>query len=139
MKVLEWYFGFHAPASLRDLRAGASLRTIFGHVEAWGYTADDTWIFFDPRGAGTRILITHLHDEVEDQMVARLETCQLILKIAPDDRQLRVPLHLGMNCASQCAHLVGRRAFGPGGLRRMLLKNGAEIIHDTERRPGGKG
>ena len=139
MRVMEWFFGFHAPATLDDLRAGASLRTVFGHVEAWGYTCDSTWIFFDPRGGGTRMLITHLHDEVEDQLWAKHETCREILRYTPDDRKLRVPLHFGMNCASQCGHLVGIRAFAPWGLRRMLLENGAEIVHvQTQGRPGSE-
>ncbi|MBR9765359.1 MAG: hypothetical protein GYB53_18025 [Rhodobacteraceae bacterium] len=139
MKILQWYFGFYAPAGVKDLRAGASWRSIFGHVDAWGYTCDDTWLFFDPRGAGSRVLVTHLHDEVEDLLVARFSTCREILRFTPDDRELLAPLHLGMNCASQCAHLVGRRAFAPWSLRRMLLKNGAEIIHETQGRPRREG
>lgn len=134
--ILCWYFGFHAPAGFTDLRRGASFRAILGHVEAWGYTADDTWLFIDPRGAGTRIRVTHLHDEVEEAMAGRFATCQSILKIAPTSREYAVPFFPPMNCAVQCAHLVGLRAFTPAGLRRTLLRNGAEVIYDAERRPG---
>jgi len=133
--ILEWYFGFHPPAGLTELRAGASFRAIFGHVEAWGYTADRTWMFFDPRGAGTRIRITHHMEEVEETMARRFATCQTILKIAPTGREYRLPLFPPMNCATQCAHLVGLRAFTPAGLRRTLLANGAELIYGTEGRP----
>lgn len=138
MNLLAVYFGFHPPAGLTELRAGASFRAIFGHVEAWGFTEDRTWMFFDPRGAGTRIRITHHHDDVTELMAARFATCRTILKIEPTGREYRFPLFPPMNCATQCAHLVGLRAFTPAGLRRTLLANGAETIYDTERGPRGE-
>lgn len=133
MNLLTVYFGFHPPAGLTELRSGASFRAIFGHVEAWGFTEDRTWMFFDPRGAGTRIRITHHHDDVTELMARRFEVCQTILKIAPTGREYRLPLFPPMNCATQCAHLVGLRAFTPAGLRRTLLANGAETIYAAER------
>tara|TARA_R110000868_G_scaffold237132_9_gene491614 strand:- start:25305 stop:25694 length:390 start_codon:yes stop_codon:yes gene_type:complete len=128
MKILEWYFGFHAPLPLRDVRSLETFCMAFGHVEAWGYTMDDTWMFFDPRRGGTMIRVTHLHDEVNAMLVARLELCERVLKFTPDDRTLRFPPVFPMNCAQQCGHLVGMRAFSLGGLARMLLRNGAEQV-----------
>ena len=41
VNLIEVYFGFHRPYS-------SSFRGWFGHVEAWGYTEDDNWLFIDP-------------------------------------------------------------------------------------------
>lgn len=130
MKLVEVYFGFHDRDTLRAAWRKRSW-TFFGHVEAWGYTRDGTWAFLDPAAAGSTLLVTHHADEVDDLLAARFEVCVSILRVAPPERKLRHPLHPTMNCASQCAHLVGLRAYSPWGLRRMLLANGAVEVQDA--------
>lgn len=135
MNVIEWFVAFYRPVPLRDIVRGRdSLRCIFGHVAAYGYTADDTWVFFDPEAAGTSLLITHHHDEVVDLIARHRATADLIVKLTPDGRKYRVPLHPPMNCVTQCAALLGRRAYSPAGFRRMLLREGAEVIHENAER-----
>ena len=137
MNVIEWYFGFYPKARIGEIVHGkSSWRSLFGHVEAWGYTEHDTWVFIDPRGAGTRVRVTHMHDDVLDMITVRFELCQTILKMPAADGNIRWPIFPPMNCAGQSAHLVGLRAFSPDGLRRMLLRKGAEIVHATQGRPG---
>lgn len=132
MNLIEVYFGFHKPVL-------SNPRCWFGHVEAWGYTEDDNWVFIDPWLEGTRLYVCHRHDDVVEMMALRYATCETILKIRPNGRKLRFPLHFPMNCSTICGHLVGMRAFSPAGLRRKLLANGAEVIHGCpEGRPGGQ-
>lgn len=132
MNLHEIFFAFHRPTPIgRVVRGAESWRCIFGHVEAYGYTIDDTWLFFNPEGAGTDIEITHLHDEVIDRIAKIRCTAETVLSMKPDGRKFRIPLHLPMNCATQCAALVGRRAFSPAGLRKTLLREGATIIYEN--------
>lgn len=131
MRVSEWYFGFHDPARWTDVLTGKQSHTsLFGHVEAWGYTVDETWLFFDPRSRSTRIEITHFYEEVLDFTEERYLRCREILRIGARDDTISFPLfrpHL--HCVTQCAALIGWRAYTQGGFRSMLLKNGAEIVH----------
>lgn len=122
MNLLEVYFGFHRPYA-------SNYRGWFGHVEAWGYTEDDNWLFIDPQMSRTRLYVCHRHDDVVEMMAVRYETCESILKIRPTGQDFRFPVHFPMTCAAICGHLVGLRAFTPAGLRRKLLANGAEVIH----------
>jgi len=122
MNAVEWYFGFHKPYL-------SSYRGWFGHVEAWGYTADNTWFFIDPWLDRTRFFITHHHDDVIDMLAVRFNSCETVLKYRPDGSSLSFPIHPTMNCATTCGHFVGLRAFTPSGLRRKLLAHGAEVIH----------
>lgn len=130
MNIIQWYFGFHTPC--RPLAKDFSWYGVLGHVEAFGYTKDDTWLFFDPQGRGSEIRITHLHDEVEELMTDRYAMCETILRIAPPSDKLIIPLRGPTTCVSQCAGLLGWRAYTPSGFHRKLLKNGAEVIHGTE-------
>jgi len=131
--TIEYFFGFHKPASLADIRQGASVFSSFGHVEAWGYTIDNTWWFFDPGRKSTKLLITHLHDEVEELLAHKFTLCREVLRVEKTN-EFPIPFHLPMNCVTQCAGLVGLRAFSPNGFRRKLLRNNAEVIHGTEGR-----
>lgn len=122
--ILEWYVGFHAP-----VRAWSW--TVFGHVEAWGYTRDATWLFFDPQAIGTKIYVTHHADEVDELMARRMEACATIYKLAPPQTKIRLPFHPTMNCVTQTAHLLGLRAYSPWGFRRILLAHGAkELVYE---------
>lgn len=115
-----WFFGFHSPAR-------HSLWARLGHVEAWACTIDETWVFFDPRMKGTRMFITHLHDEVMDALTLRHAACDEILRYHGAD-EFTVPNVLPMTCATQCGALVGIRAWTPWGLKRKLLAKGAESV-----------
>lgn len=122
MQVLEWYVGFLPPAL-------APLRMIAGHVEMWGYTADETWVFLDFHSLRGEVLITHRHDEVERLLTERNERCPEVWRYSPE-RDLRFPLFPPMNCVTVCAHVLGLRAWSPAGLRRTLRRNGAvELKH----------
>lgn len=145
MNLVEIFFAFHPPVPISEIRSRREdWRCIFGHVEAYGYTVDETWLFFDPQGIGSTIRITHLHDEVIDRLASIRSTATLILSFKPDGRKFRVPIHPPMTCATQCGALAGRRAWTPWGLRRMLLRDGAEVIwerpvEDAKREPGRQG
>lgn len=131
--ILEWFVGFHRPA-LRNSTGRIDPRVWLGHCEIWGYTKDQTWLFLDPQGAGSMMLITHHHDDVMDQLEARYLLCATILKVPPEGRKFRLPLHGMLTCASMIGHLLGIRALLPSTLKRKLTAKGAEVIHDTERR-----
>ncbi len=138
--IRTWFFGFH-DASLRDGEGRVSFRRWWGHCEMWGDTEDGTWVFLDPMGRGTHIRVAHRFDEVQDQLEARLLLCDQILAMPARDPAFRHPVHGLLTCASVCGHLVGIRAFAPVTLRRKLLANGAEIIHEQTqgRKFGGQG
>lgn len=139
MNVCEWHFVFHQPAGIRDVLKGAKPRTLLQHVEAYGCTRDGTWIFFDPRGEGTLVHVTHHHDEVVALIAARYAISQAIYRIANEPSRIRYPLlfpHL--HCITQCSGLLGWRAYTPRGFKAMLLRNGAEIIHDAQRGSRGE-
>lgn len=136
--MIEWYVGFYAPA-FRNHRGVIYPFGWFGHVELWGYTADETWLFFDPQGTGTRIIVTHHHDDVMDHLTARHTLCDTILRLQPRDHSL-FPIFPPMTCATIIGHILGVRAFSPSGLKRRLLALGAEVIHEkSERRSGRQG
>lgn len=136
MHPAEFYFVFHHPARISDIRAGhASVFSMMGHVEAMGYTIDGTWFFFDPGRLETSLRITHLHDEVEAIMTEKFSVAKEIIKISEGDLFHR-PVHAPMNCVTQCAALVGIRAFTPAGFRKKLLRANGKVIHGTERRQG---
>lgn len=141
MNVEEWFFGFHRRATVTEIVTGQSVYTsIFGHVEAWGYTIDGTWVFFDPRARSTIMDITHIHDEVNERLSERFLRCDMILKIEHRDGSVRFPLaRPHFNCVTQCSALIGLRAYTLGGFRDSLLKNGAEVTHESpERRSRGQ-
>lgn len=126
MKITQWFFGFHPPHFLKDGKIHP--RGWMGHCEAWGCTDAGTWVFFDPRAAGTRFYVTHLYEDVLDELAVRNLICTDILKFE-STREFRVPIFPLMTCASVCGALVGVRALSPATLRRKLLANGAEVIH----------
>lgn len=126
MLSVEYFFGFHAPKGLRE----DPLR-IWGHVEAWGYTLDDTWWFFDPGRRQTQIIITHQYEEVNQILACKFDSCREILSIKSTEK-FRRPLHMPMTCATQCSALIGIRAFTPEGFRRKLLARNAEVIHGPQ-------
>ena len=136
--MIEVYFGFHAP-SLRNMEGRIDPRLWLGHCEMWGYNADMTWLFIDPRGIGTAVLVEHRRDEVGDQIQARFETCRTILRWNLPMTPFRIPIFGPMNCAAICGSFVGLRALSPAGLERKLRRAGAEVIHDAEREPQGQG
>jgi hypothetical protein len=132
MILLEAYVGFHRPR-FRDEEGKIAPRAWFGHVEIWGYTRDNAWLFFDPQASGVHIAITHHHDEVNDMLCTKLAQCSLVLRAIPIEDGFRFPLHGHMTCASIIGAMLGQRAWLPAGLRRKLLRNGAEVIHDAVR------
>lgn len=145
MEIIEWFFAFSRPLGLREIaRRREDWRCVFGHVQAYGYTMDDAWLFFDPQGIGSSIRITHLHDEVLEHIATIRCTSEWVLSIKPDGRRFRLPFHPPMNCVTQCSSLIGRRAYTPWGFRQMLLREGAEVIwerarEDAEGRSEGQG
>ena len=122
MNLEEVWVGFHPPSR-------EPLTSFLGHVEAWGYTADETWVFVNPEHDSLKITALHRLDDVEAEMARLFHACRLILRTRPG-RALRVPLFPPMTCAGVCGHLVGLRAWTPWGLRAQLLRAGAEIVHE---------
>lgn len=135
--IETWFFGFHRPW-LRN-EDGFSLRGALGHVEVWGYTVDDTWLFIDPQGKGSIVTVTHHHDDVIAHLSVRHTACETILRFPAVEPVFRLPLHGPMTCASICGHLVGVRALFPATLKRKLLAKGAEVVHAAEGKPGSSG
>lgn len=131
MDIVEIYFAFHRPATLRELITRKSpVTSMFGHVEAFGYTIDNTWFFFDPGSTHTKLLITHMNDEINDLMQKRFDRAQTVFRLKHDPDTYPSPIHGPMNCVTQCAALIGWRAFTPGGFRKKLLNSNAEVIHE---------
>ncbi len=137
MQAVEYYFAFHPKTPLRTIGRGGSLLTVLGHVEAFGYTHDDTWFFFNPDRRETKLIITHHHDQVEEMMAQKFAVADTILKTSCT-QEFRRPIHLPMNCVTQCAALIGMRAFTPDGFRRKLLRNNAEVIHGRSKGSEGR-
>lgn len=133
MQPVEVYFSFHPPHK----------RTIWGrlgHVQAFGYTADETWFFLQPTAHRTHLAITHRHDDVEALMAEEFAVARRIIKTSTV-LENRFPPMIPLNCVSECGALVGIRAFTIRGLERKLLQNGGIVIHeseDPEGRPGGE-
>lgn len=139
MELIEIFYAFHPPVPIRELRRRREdWRCVLGHVQAYGYTVDETWLFFDPQGVGSSVRITHLHDEVLDQIATIRCTADLVLAFKPNGRKFRVPIHPPMTCATQCGALAGLRAWTPWGLKRMLLREGAEVIYENSERGSGR-
>lgn len=128
--ILEWYVGFYNGA-IRNHKRRLYPYGWFGHVEIWGYTEHDTWLFFDPQGQGTKIILTHFHDDVMDQLNARHCLCDTILRLPNGMQKPMVPVYPPMTCASIVGHMLGVRAFTPRGLKAKLLAIGAEVIHEN--------
>lgn len=129
--IIEWSVGFYRPY-LRTVEGNLTLRGIFGHVDIWGWTADGTWLFLDPQSLGSRVHVCHAYDDVQAQLKARYDLCDLILRIPADDPKFLIPIFPPLTCASMCGHLLGIRALLPSTLRRKLLAKGAEVVHGQE-------
>jgi hypothetical protein len=130
VQPVEVYFSFHPPHK----------RTIWGrlgHVQAFGYTLDETWFFLQPTAHRTMLFITHRHDEVEDLMAHEFAVARRIIKTSAV-RENRHPPLIPLNCVSECGALVGIRAFTIRGLERKLLRNGGTVIHESARGPGAE-
>jgi hypothetical protein len=138
VKIQQWFVGFHAPY-WRNENGRIDPRGWFGHIELWGFTRDETWLFLDPAGAGSVVVITHRHDEVLGMLEIKNEVCETILRVNPVEPHFRLPLHGLMTCAAISGHLLGCRALFPASLRRKLLANGAEVIHARQTATVGGG
>ncbi len=122
------YFGFHKPTSLRKAWQDGEW-SMFGHVEAWGVMQDgETWFFLDPVAKRSCLRIEYRHDEVENLLANRFLACKTVYRLTPPDSAISLPFHPTMNCVSQCAHLIGARAYTLGRFRRILLAHGAKVI-----------
>lgn len=133
----DWYIGFHGRASMGQiLRREAPWTSAFTHVEAWGCSIDETWVFIDPRAKGTLVTVEHRYDEVMDSLNARFSCCERVYRVdSPEPNLPGIPLS-GYNCVAVCASLVGIRAFTPGTFERKLRQSKAELVYDTQRRSG---
>lgn len=100
-----------------------------GHVEAFGVTHDNTWVFFDPMGRGTVFEIDHRKDVVDHRMAVAYTMADTIYRIPHSDRKITFPIHPTMNCVSQCAAIVGLRAYKIRTFQKKLRRNGAEIVY----------
>ncbi|GIT90138.1 hypothetical protein JANAI62_03790 [Jannaschia pagri] len=120
MLILEWFIGFMPPRASEP-------RMWFGHVEMWGYTDDEDWVFFDFNSILPEIRIVHRHDDVLHLLTERNERCPEVWSYVPKS-SVRVPVFPPMNCVTVCAHILGLRAWTPNGLRRTLRANGARKI-----------
>lgn len=129
--IVEWFFGFHLPR-LRDFKGKINFRYWLGHCETWGYSEDDNWIFIDPEGRGLKIMIMHRHDDVIEQLELRYRICNSILKVQNEGKEFSIPPINLMSCASICGALVRTRALLPSTLKRKLLANGAEVVHERK-------
>jgi hypothetical protein len=128
--IALWWFGFHPRDTIRDAWRKRQW-SMFTHVEAWGCTRDGAWLFFDPLAAGTRLQILADPDAVDEAMARRFLLCESILRLPAPETRISFPAHPTMNCVSQCAHLIGVRAYSPGGFHRILRALGAKEIQDA--------
>lgn len=137
MQPVEVFFGFQRCETLRQ--AWNDPIAALGHVEAFGFTRDDTWFFLDPNRRHIDLRIAHRHDEVEALMTAIMARSWLVLRTEAAGK-LRMPPFGPYTCASVCGHLVGLRAFTPRGLARKLRAiNAVEVKNEgARRRPEGQ-
>lgn len=133
MDIAEIYFAFHRRATLREVFLGGQWTTAFGHVEAFGYTIDQTWFFYDPRSWRTDLKITHMYDEVNNLLTDKFTTAQEVIRYTGEPLRFSTPFHGPMNCVTQCAGLIGVRAFTPKSFRKILLANNAEVVRNEIR------
>jgi hypothetical protein len=138
-RIVAIWFGFHPRESLRA--AWLNRRwTIFGHVECWGVMDGGLFFGFDPRAAGTRLWISADPAAFDRMAAQRFLCCTSVIRFRPAGQRIGIPLHPMMNCAAQCAHLVGLRAYSPRSLRRILTANGGTETGDgTEGGSPGEG
>ena len=123
MEPEYFYFVFHHRPTIAQIRAGQATWTqYFGHVEAMGYTIDDTWFFYDPGRYRSSLSI----------MAEKFSRAHTVIKVQASKKFL-FPLHLPMNCVTQCAALIGIRAFTPNGFRKRLLQEKGVIVHGRTR------
>ena len=133
MEPEYFYYVFHHRPTIAQIRAGQATWTqYFGHVEAMGYTIDDTWFFYDPGRYRSSLSITHIYDEVEEIMAEKFSRAHTVIKVQASKKFL-FPLHLPMNCVTQCAALIGIRAFTPNGFRKRLLQEKGVIVNGRTR------
>lgn len=122
-------FAFHSTSSVTAVARGKDdWRLIFGHVETFWFDAG-TWIFYDPQGRRSSIRAIPDGDDAEMEIARIYREAEYLIRAPQVPTELKFPLHPTMTCASQCAALIGFRAYTPSGLRKKLLKHGAEIIH----------
>jgi len=124
MNITEWYVTFVPPSR-------KSWLTIFGHVQLFGYAGDGlstTWFFYNPAWTGAEIDILY-HDDDVNLALAAMFTRGETYRIA-NTGSSRAPILPMQNCATIVAHFIGLRAFTPRGLKRQLLRNGAEKVSD---------
>lgn len=132
MRLLNVYVAFWPPSQ----RVSWDL---FGHVEVFGYTRDETWVFIDPRQHRTEIAVTHHHDEVNELLAHRFANAEVWRLPPPDGTLGRLPLLGIFTCVSVAASVCGVRAYTIPGLRRKLRQIGAERVkHEAEGEPGGQ-
>lgn len=122
MRFVETYVGFHAPST-------ESIWARMGHVEVWGYTMDQTWVFIDPRAPHLDLIATHHHDEVTALLSHRFDVCSEIWRLS-ERRTLRIPLLGPFTCIGVVAATIGVRAYTFAGLKKRLRVIGAEKIHE---------
>lgn len=130
MNIHEWYVVF-TPPSLK------SVFSMFGHVTLCGYAFDQTsttWLFYDPAWKGADVKILYRHDEVT-KAASSMFSRGTVLRIENQGNRV-APIWPMMNCATIVAHMIGYRAFTPWGLKRQLLRNGAEVIVDAKEKHG---
>lgn len=134
MDIADIYFAFHRPATFREIISGKIRWTMmFGHVEAFGVTIDATWFFFDPGGSLTKLKITHLHDEVEALLAEKFTLSEKVYRYSGEPLEFTAPVHGPMNCVTQCAALIGVRAFTQRRFQRILTEINAEVIHELRK------
>ncbi len=118
--VKVWYFAFHPPGKKDWLQR-------WGHVDAFGMSASGAWVFLLPERRRIKIFVEN-HPPTIDIMFADLLSRTDVLRVETQ-RDFNLPPINMHSCASICGALVGIRAFTPHGLRKKLLRNGAERIN----------
>lgn len=127
MHVDEMFFAFTHP---KWERIWQDPLMVFGHVQAFGFTEDETWLFVDPVRTGLDIRIMHRHDEVEARIThVAAQADALLMLEAP--RKMRIPPFVPATCVGVCGYMAGVRAFTPTGLERKLrAMNAKDVLHE---------
>lgn len=119
--VVRWYFAFHE-------RDWSDPWSIMGHVDAFGMTDTGIWVFLYPQRRGFKIMVCKDEAAIDTLFADALYHAHVIRYDHPGE--LTLPPLTIYSCAAVCGHLVGIRAFTPKGLKRKLLRNGAEAINE---------
>lgn len=135
-EIRAWFVSFHTTSR----RWWAPLVGRYKHVAAFGYSeACRTWVWLDFGMAATKVLLLPAGAAAES-LLGALTADASVLRMEASGRELRAVTG-GAWCVTAVKCLLGLRggALRPDGLWRLMVANGATIVHARSPRTAGAG